>query len=87
MTQRKTLEERVRDRWQKKTGGLRIPDYVRAELDRLARQVRDSRSNLLANKALLCVSSDPRDLLLSERCEGGISALNEVLALLREAKK
>ena len=40
MTQRKTLDSRVRDRWQKKTGGLRIPDYVRAELDRLARQVR-----------------------------------------------
>ena len=73
MTQRNGLEERVRDRWKKKTGGLRIPDYVRAELDRLARQVREIRREV--NSPTCQIDA------------GYKTALTEVLALLREAKK
>lgn len=62
-------------------------EHVRAELDRLARQVRKSKANLEKNDAVLKLSKDARDYVLSERCEGGINSLDEVLDLIREAKR
>jgi hypothetical protein len=84
MSTRKTLEERVKDR---PLGVWPFHDIVRAELNRLARQVRKNKKNLYSNHAESIASRDPRDLLLSERCQGGIDALDEVLRYIDEVKK
>lgn len=60
---------------------------VRAELRRLARQVRASQCNLKTNAAVFKKSKHPQDYILYERCLASIATLNEVLALIKEAAK
>jgi hypothetical protein len=83
----RTLEERCYERRIKRPGWTDAEGHVRAELDRLAVQVRKSMRDIEKNNAIFKASSDPRDLLLSERCEGGINSLTDVLALIKEARK
>ena len=67
---RKTLEERCRKLFYRKNG-LTYPDHVRAELDRLARQVRK-------------LDDKSEDGIF---VAGYYQALYDVLKLIREAKQ
>lgn len=62
-------------------------EHIRAELDRLARQVRKELKNIHANTVAYKKSKEPMDYILYERGLAAEGTLKDVLDLIREAKR
>jgi hypothetical protein len=87
MSKRATLEEWI----YKRSGGALSAEEaagnVRAELDRLARKVRNELKGIHANTVAYKKSKEPMDYILYERGLAAEGTLKDVLALIKDAKR
>lgn len=84
MSRRKTLEERTTALW-KRSSNIDLVGVVRAEFNRLARQVRKELKGIHANTVAYKKSKEPQDYILYERGLAAEGTLKDVLDLIEEA--
>lgn len=84
---RPTLEERCAKRNHRLLVNLMPHEHIRAELNRLARQVRKDLKNIHANTVAYKKSKEPQDYILYERGLAVEMVCKDVLDILKDAAK